>query len=350
MFADTELADTELADTGLGGPAERDENPAARLNGPVYRAAVAAAPTRVTSVPANAGASTHSVPQQLASSFRSLTGFDVSGIRVHRGRAVAEQASAYQARAFTRGGEIFLPDEAGSLEHGGTQALLAHELTHAVQQRVLSPALPAETSLEGQALEREASGVEEWYRSGGGAPLTHLPVALLLAGRAGAGAPRQGTWPAAAGGYFPLPGSASVTSGAQRQPGDSPPSDAFGDATSADEPPGAAASGGLMLLPGQAGPDVITGSAAPGIGPAPDGPVTVADGSAAPAAAVSEEIASLLRNSERLAEMCEERPVDLDDPTTIDELATKAYPRMRRMLRAELLVDRERAGLLADFR
>jgi hypothetical protein len=33
----------------------------------------------------------------------------------------------------------------------------------------------------------------------------------------------------------------------------------------------------------------------------------------------------------------------------LEELATRIYGRLRRRLRAELLIDRERAGLLTDF-
>jgi hypothetical protein len=38
------------------------------------------------------------------------------------------------------------------------------------------------------------------------------------------------------------------------------------------------------------------------------------------------------------------------DPYALDELATRLYPNIRSRLRHELLIDRERAGLLADFR
>jgi Domain of unknown function (DUF4157) len=40
----------------------------------------------------------------------------------------------------------------------------------------------------------------------------------------------------------------------------------------------------------------------------------------------------------------------VDDPYALDELATRLYPTIRSRLRQELLIDRERAGLLADFR
>ncbi|MGZ4791626.1 MAG: hypothetical protein ACXWBO_07165, partial [Ilumatobacteraceae bacterium] len=40
----------------------------------------------------------------------------------------------------------------------------------------------------------------------------------------------------------------------------------------------------------------------------------------------------------------------VSDPYALDELANRLYPNIRTRLRQELLIDRERAGLLADFR
>lgn len=62
-------------------------------------------------------------------------GQDFSGVRVHTGGAASESATSVQARAYTVGEDIvfgsggYSPDS----EHGRT--LLAHELTHVVQQR-----------------------------------------------------------------------------------------------------------------------------------------------------------------------------------------------------------------------
>jgi len=44
-----------------------------------------------------------------------------------------------------------------------------------------------------------------------------------------------------------------------------------------------------------------------------------------------------------------EQSIDIDD-IDLDELAVRLYDRLRSQLRRELLVDRERAGLLTDFR
>jgi hypothetical protein len=43
------------------------------------------------------------------------------------------------------------------------------------------------------------------------------------------------------------------------------------------------------------------------------------------------------------------KPIDTDD-LDLDELTARLYDRIRSRLRLELLLDRERAGLLSDFR
>jgi hypothetical protein len=87
-----------------------------------------------------------------------------SQVRVHRGSAAANQATALDARSFTRGGEIYLPASHGPLDRGTGRALLAHELTHVAQQARLGSSLPLEHTPRGQALEAEAVTAE---RSGG---------------------------------------------------------------------------------------------------------------------------------------------------------------------------------------
>lgn len=288
----------------------------------------------------------------MAGSFRTLTGLDVSGIPVHRGPAVSEQARAYQARAFTRSGEIFLPDEAGPLGHSETRALLAHELTHAVQQRMLSHALPDETSPHGQELEGEASDAEQWFRAGGSPPprLAHLPVATLLAAHAGLGTGGHGA-PAATGGTVwtaaSLPAGPVTSAGVQRQEG----SHEQGETAATGH-----LGGGHQETAGETGTEALTTPAGPGqlsplpvTWPAEYGAVTAERTEADAAGADKKKLAELVENSDRLAALSKMRPADLGDQNSLDELTSKVYPQLRSMLRAELLVDRERAGLLADL-
>ena len=92
-----------------------------------------------------------------------------SPVRVHRGPAAGDMSRALEARSFTHGGEIYLPDSHGPLTTGAARSLLAHELTHVVQQRRFGSSLPLEHTPHGQALEAEAVGAE---RS------TALPLAM----------------------------------------------------------------------------------------------------------------------------------------------------------------------------
>ncbi|MFJ7209243.1 DUF4157 domain-containing protein [Streptomyces sp. NPDC098789] len=110
------------------------------------------------------------VPRDMASAFALLYGVDVSAIPVHRGRGAAERASGMAARAFTEQGVVFLPEEAGPMEDRRVRGLLAHELTHAVQQRRHGSALPAENTASGIEMERQAVAAEQHFREEPGAP------------------------------------------------------------------------------------------------------------------------------------------------------------------------------------
>jgi hypothetical protein len=61
-------------------------------------------------------------------------GADFGGVRIHNDGAAAELSASLQARAFTKGSDIFFGE--GQYQPGspGGQTLLAHELTHVVQQ------------------------------------------------------------------------------------------------------------------------------------------------------------------------------------------------------------------------
>ena len=101
---------------------------------------------------AGAGAAPRSVEETLSSHgqpldsaardfFEPRFGRDFSGVRVHTDASAAESARAINARAYTLGSHIvFGQGEYEPGTHGGAR-LLAHELTHVVQQGGLSRAL-----------------------------------------------------------------------------------------------------------------------------------------------------------------------------------------------------------------
>jgi Domain of unknown function (DUF4157) len=118
------------------------------------------------------------VPPDLAAALRGPHQVDVSSIPVHRGPEVSVEARALGARAFTRGGEVFLPAEAGPLDTPKARGLLAHELVHAVQQRTLGTTLPAAHTPAGLALEAEAVAAESAHA--GQAPLVHPSLTQVI--------------------------------------------------------------------------------------------------------------------------------------------------------------------------
>jgi hypothetical protein len=61
-------------------------------------------------------------------------GADFSGVRIHRGAESDDLNRSLGARAFTTGAHVFLGQEAPAIGTAGGDRLLAHELTHTLQQ------------------------------------------------------------------------------------------------------------------------------------------------------------------------------------------------------------------------
>lgn len=82
---------------------------------------------------------------------------DLSGVRVHADAGAASAADAMGARAFTHGSDVFL----GSGERPSDMGLMAHELTHVVQQGGAAPHAQAKLTVGGESTpeEREADAV-----------------------------------------------------------------------------------------------------------------------------------------------------------------------------------------------
>ncbi len=261
------------------------------------------------------------IPYDLADSLRRLHGIDVSDVVVSRGQQAGREADALGARAFTRAGEIVLPPGAGPIERPETRALLAHELTHAAQQRALGPSLPPADSAAGAALERAAVATERRVL---GYDAPGRPAWGGVASPALVHAPPQQpaqTWPA--------PAAPAAAATIQRQgeeiTGTLPAGNAF-------DP--------FALLPRQADE--------PGLDLAADVLALKAALAEVPGMAVVDAELGLARD--RLLALAGQRLLNLDDSLAIGELADGIYKRIRARLQRELLVDRERSGLLSDFR
>jgi hypothetical protein len=103
-------------------------------------------------------------PESVRAEVRRVLGRDPGPTHVRRDPEASRVSARIGARAYTRAGEVFVPHEAGPLDGPETRALLAHELTHVVQQRVYGAALPAPTTAGGRRLEAEARAVERVVR------------------------------------------------------------------------------------------------------------------------------------------------------------------------------------------
>lgn len=241
-------------------------------------------------------------PAELLDAVRRIQGVDVSDVPIHRSPEVTDAARSLGARSFTRDAEVFLPMEQGSSDQSAARGLLAHELTHAAQQRTLGSALPAEDSDAGRALEAQAVAAERWARGLGAEP----------AAGSGTGFSTGPSWTA------PWH-AATPTTGVQRQ---------TGDVTSVAEPD-------YMPAPVATIADPSAPSALPAAEPPTNGTAPAHD-------------AELGAARDRLVRLSKQRPLDLDDPSDIEELTVRVYQRIERRLRRELLVDRERAGRLGE--
>lgn len=89
----------------------------------------------------------------------SALGEDLSGVRVHTGREADSLNRSLGAIAFTTGSDIFFRDGAYRPGDSAGNKLLAHELTHVVQQRSMNASGPMTVGPSDDQYEREADSV-----------------------------------------------------------------------------------------------------------------------------------------------------------------------------------------------
>jgi outer membrane protein OmpA-like peptidoglycan-associated protein len=99
------------------------------------------------------------LPRSVRNYFEPRFGYDFSGVRVHTDRKASETAKSINAKAFTKGKNIVFGGGQYSPETSGGKSLLAHELTHVIQQNIIA--------LEKQkGLQRKINEGREEARSG----------------------------------------------------------------------------------------------------------------------------------------------------------------------------------------
>jgi uncharacterized protein DUF4157 len=104
------------------------------------------------------------IPPEHRSPMEQFFGRPIEDVRLHTGPIVARTARALRADAFTIGRDIFFGRGKLSLGTQVGQALLAHELTHVVQQSTLGQRLHGYGAAP-QTLEQEARQVERVFRA-----------------------------------------------------------------------------------------------------------------------------------------------------------------------------------------
>ncbi len=192
------------------------------IPGPATRAALSGS----TGVP---------LPPSLSAAMGSALGSNLDAVRVHTGQQAASAAKELHANAFTRGQDIFFG--AGRYQPDTTegQKLLAHELTHTIQQGASGPLIvdKLETSQPGEATEQEAEAAAKAIVQGKSFNPTQDQTMQIARQPLDAGvatpAPDAGTLPTAptvsppTQGPSPAPATSSLTGAPQSAPTVSPP-------------------------------------------------------------------------------------------------------------------------------
>jgi hypothetical protein len=135
-----------------------------------------AAPRQVESVLRSAGSP---LPHDVRSTMQSRLGHDFSGVRVHADGQAAEAAERVSARAFAVGPHIVFGRGEYRPGSADTNRLLAHELTHVVQQRGAAPGGELAVTEHSDAVEVEARQAES--AAPGFAPVARYAHPLAVA-------------------------------------------------------------------------------------------------------------------------------------------------------------------------
>lgn len=338
-------------------------------------AASPSAPMHQDPVPA-ARASSHSVPADVRAAVAAVAGSAPQSMSLKRGAHVDAHASAIKADAFTAQGTVHVPGTA-PLTSDSSRRLLAHELTHVMQQQRHGSRLPAENTPAGRALEAEALRAEGLigmpsarigsvagmppFSSGSSSPASSTPSARTSSPGVGTTAVAQGSTPAAglvarANGSSAGSGNPASAHGSTAAAGT--PAIARGSSPSAPAPvelaprrpaptPSPDASSGQHSQPG-----TYSGGGAPPPGMPPvqrrasgTPPQGSTYDSNMPDIKEAGKVAKAVPPSQQNA-AAQQPPPDNTwrDQRWLEQHATALYPLIRNLLRDELLRDRERRG------
>lgn len=98
--------------------------------------------SRVGSAPRSLIAPGEALDEATRGEMESALGFNLKDVRIHQTKQAGELARMLQAEAFTIGADIFAAEGKLSTATSEGKDLLAHELTHVIQQTRPQPAIP----------------------------------------------------------------------------------------------------------------------------------------------------------------------------------------------------------------
>lgn len=141
-----------------------------RASGTPFAAATAAPPSSPSQTPTITkdninsfgqapGPKQHMVSSDVRAAVSAVAGTSPTSVTLHRGAAVDKRAQALNADAFTHEGAIHIPGTSPLISDKSRQ-ILAHELTHVVQQQQYGKTLPPEHTPLGRQLEASALHAE----------------------------------------------------------------------------------------------------------------------------------------------------------------------------------------------
>jgi hypothetical protein len=157
-----------------GEPAQAKSDGAMEEEKPVQKATDEEEPAQAKAANGSAPATTPSVESALSSSkgqgsplpdstrsgMESGFGVDFGNVRIHTGSAAVGMSKGLHAQAFTHGSDIYFNE--GKFNPATTEGktLLAHELTHTIQQGAVAQRKPEEAKAPGTLVQREEENVD----------------------------------------------------------------------------------------------------------------------------------------------------------------------------------------------
>ena len=260
------------------------------------------------------------VPAATVARFERVTGIDLGFVPVIRGSEVGRTAGHLDAAAFMANGAIHVPDTRGDLEHGDNETLLAHELTHIAQHRLSGAPLAGEVA----AREAEAATVASYF---GAEPPAGSLADALQDGALGSGTglrwtPNEGFVSEA------MPTAHEILKlSASAQQEDSGTKESPSAPLAEDE-----AESQPLAYPEAAEEPTEERSDKPAASP--------------PATLTEQDLTAI---AARVRSQIKVPKVDLSNPELLEGLAINLFDPLTRLLRNELIHDRERLGALTEF-